>query len=239
MNETRGPARLGVIAPSSNTVLEPATFKLLPADGCVTAHFARFRVTEISDDPASQAQFELDAVVAAANQLADAKVDLILWSGTAASWLGFSWDDDLVAAIEADTGIRATTAVRGINDVLRRHKARTIGLVTPYVASLESRIAANYAGIGIATVSTARLDLTENTAYADVDEATIAAMVRNVAGGAGEPPDAIVVMCTNLAGAAIAPGLSREIGIPVLDSVRVATETSLSAIAAMRADPSP
>jgi maleate isomerase len=223
MTRARRPARLGVITPSSNTVLEPATVKLLPADGSVTAHFARFRVTLISSDPASQSQFELDAVRAAAGQLADAKVDLILWSGTAASWLGFSWDDELVAAIESDTGIRATTAVRAINDELRAKDVRTIGLVTPYVDSLERDIVSNYAQIGVRTIAAQRLDLTENTAYAEVSESTISKMVRDAATSTAGPPDAIVIMCTNLAGAAVAPALSEEIGLPVLDSVRVAT----------------
>lgn len=220
------PVRLGVIVPSSNTVLEPETIALLPADRSVTAHFARFRVTDISSDPSSLAQFERDAVTAAARQLADAKVDLILWSGTAASWLGFAWDADLVRAVESETGIRATTAVRAINEALKDADAGTIGLVTPYVASLESRIVENYRQIGIETVSSERLDLTENTAYADVPPDTVAEMVRNVA-RAKIRPDAVVIMCTNLAGASVSPGLAGELGCPVLDSVRVATEHGL------------
>jgi maleate isomerase len=39
--------------------------------------------------------------------------------------------------------------------------------------------------------------------------------------------DAIVILCTNLAGAGIAKPLEAELGVPVLDSVAVAIEHSL------------
>jgi maleate isomerase len=220
--------RLGIIAPSSNTVLEPQTARLLPADGSVTMHVARFRVTRIAADADSTAQFEFDAMLEAARQLADARVDLILWSGTAASWLGFARDERLTAAITADTGIPATTALLAVNARLSRLGARSIGLVTPYVEALEAAIVANYAGIGIETKARRRLDLTVNTDYADVTEDRIADMTRAVAAAR---PDAVVIMCTNLAGAAIAPMLEADLGVPVIDSVRAAVEHALEMVA--------
>src|SRR5260221_9521831 len=104
MSGTR-PKRLGMLAPSSNTVLEPETMKLLPADGSVTAHISRLRVVQISDEAASFGQFDLDRVLAAVELLADANVDLILWNGTAASWLGFDHDRRMVETIQEHTGI--------------------------------------------------------------------------------------------------------------------------------------
>ncbi|WP_052210854.1 aspartate/glutamate racemase family protein [Rhizobium rhizogenes] len=220
----RHPKRLGMLAPSSNTVLEPETAKLLPTDGSVTSHVSRLRVVQISDDASSLQQFEIEPVLAAADLLADAAVDLILWNGTAASWLGFDRDRQWVEAIEARTGIRTTTAVIAINEALQRIGARRIGLVTPYVEALERRIIANYSGIGIDVAAAVRNNLTENTAYAAIKPREIANMVREVA---LTPVDAIVILCTNLAGSSIAPALSLELGVPVLDSVRVAIEHSL------------
>ena len=218
-----------MLVPSSNTVLEPETTKLLPLDGSVTAHVSRLRVVHISDDPASRQQFELARAADAADLLADAAVDLILWNGTAASWLGFDYDRALVAAIEARTGIRTTTALMAINEALRRLGARRIGLVTPYIAALEAGIVANYASTGIAVVSARRLDLTVNTAFADVTPDRIGRMVEAVAEAR---PDAIVIMCTNLAGASLTEALADRLGIPVLDSVRVAVEHGLRFLAA-------
>lgn len=217
-----------MILPSSNTVVEQESVKLLPKDGSVTFHFSRFRVIQISGEQGSRAQFELEAPLQAAVLLADAKVDLILWNGTAASWLGFDYDDSLVEGIETLTATRATTAVRAINERLADLGATRIALLTPYVETLETAIMANYQAIGIQTVSARRRDLTENTRYAVIAPADIALMARELA---ASHPEAIVIMCTNLAGASIAPELERELGMPVLDSVRVAVEHSLGLIA--------
>ena len=60
--------------------------------------------------------------------------------------------------------------------------------------------------------------------YAAITPDEIAGMVREVA---RTPVDAILILCTNLAGSSIAEPLGRELGVPVLDSVRVAVEHSL------------
>ena len=214
-----------MLVPSSNTVLEPVTSKLLPPDGSVTAHVSRLRVVTISDAEPSREQFDLGRVLAEAELLGDAEVDLILWNGTAAGWLGSRWDRDLVAAVEKHTAIPAVTAVMAIDAALERLGARRIGLVTPYIETLERRIIANYGDAGIEVAAAERLDLTRNTDFADVSPAAVAAMVRRVAGAA---PDAVVILCTNLAGSSIAEETARELGIPVLDSVRSAVEHCLA-----------
>ena len=219
------PKRLGMLVPSSNTVVEPAVAKLLPADGPVRTHVSRIGVVTISADERSLGQFTVGQFTAASTLLADAEVDLILWNGTAASWLGFDWDQRIVEAIERQTMTRATTAVMAINTRLAQIGAKRIGLVTPYVAALEARIAENYAAAGIDVVAAERLDLTVNTDYAAVPPDRIAAMCRRVAAAR---PEAIVIMCTNLAGAPVAEPLSQELGIPVIDSVRAAVEHSCS-----------
>ena len=222
------PKRLGMLIPSSNTVLEPETAKLLPAGGGVTTHVSRIGVVTISADEASLGQFTVSQFMTASTLLADAKVNLILWNGTAASWLGFDWDKRIVEAIEQHTSIQATTAVMAINTRLAHLGARRIGLVTPYLAALEVRIAANYAAAGIAVVAAERLDLTLNTDYAAVSPDRIAAMCRQAATAR---PEAIVIMCTNLAGASVVEPLGRELGIPIIDSVRAAIEHSCDLLA--------
>lgn len=216
MTTTTTARRIGVLTPSSNTALEPLTSAMVAGVPGVTAHFARFAVTEISMREASRSQFDPAPILDAARLLADARVDAIGWSGTSASWLGFERDRALCERITEATGIAATTSVLALNDLLAAQGARTLGLVSPYVDEVQQRIVANYAALGIDCVAERHLGLTVNFAFGEVGPDTLRRMLREVA-QAG--PDAIVVMCTNLRGAQLVEAMERELGIPIYDSV--------------------
>lgn len=208
---------IGMLTPSSNTVLEPYTAAMAwPLFPEVSVHFSRFRVTKIALDEASNSQFSLEPILQAADLLADARPDVIAWNGTSASWLGFDTDETLCAAITKRTGVRATSAILSLNHLLGAMGVRRLGLVTPYTQDVQQKIIANYAMLGIETVAERHSGRSDNFSFADVTEPEIAAMCRDVA-GAG--PDAIAIVCTNMRGPLIAPQLERELGIPVLDSV--------------------
>ena len=207
---------IGVLTPSSNTALEPLTSAMVSSLPGVSAHFSRFTVTEISLRDASLQQFDDSKILEAARLLADAHVDVICWSGTSASWLGFEKDRQLCARITEATGIPATTSVLALNEILAARGARTLGLVSPYVQDVQQRIMANYAGMGIACVAEQHLDLSVNFAFSEVAPETLQRMLREVA---RQRPEAMTIMCTNLHGAQLVDAMERELGIPIYDSV--------------------
>jgi maleate isomerase len=210
--------RLGMITPSSNSVLEPVT-SAMPADiAGASAHFSRFRVTEIGLDAAALNQFDPSVMLPAAELLADARVDAIAWNGTSASWLGIDRDRGLCAAITARTGAPATTSTLASIDAVRALGAQRVGFVTPYTDDVQRRIGAVWAGEGIVAHAERHLGLRDNFSFGGVAPAMIAAMIRDVA---AKGCDAVVVLCTNLDGAAIAAALERELDVSVLDSVAV------------------
>ncbi|MGH7103893.1 MAG: maleate cis-trans isomerase family protein [Acetobacteraceae bacterium] len=217
--------RLGVLTPSSNTVLEPLTQAMLASLGpAVSAHFQRFRVTRIGRDAASLGQFKLGPMIAAARLLADARVQVIAWSGTSGAWLGIERDRDLVAEIASATGARATTAVLALEEALVTLRAHRLGLVTPYVSEIQRRIVAEYAARGIEVVAERHFEDPGNFNFAEHSEAEIAEAVREVAAAR---PEAIAILCTNLRGAGVAAALEVELGIPVFDSVSASVWKSL------------
>lgn len=224
--------RLGMITPSSNTVLEPMTAALLSATPWITAHAARIRVTSISMGGGSVAQFDAEPMLEAARLLAEARVGSICWNGTSAGWLGIERDRALLAAVTTETGVNATSAVLATLDALALLEADGIGLVTPYVAEVQERVRANFEAAGIPCVADRRLDITDNFAFAEVEEATVERMIREVA---EDGAMVVVVLCTNLRGARLAERLEAELGITVLDSVAVAL---WGAVRAAGADPS-
>ncbi len=215
---------IGVLTPSSNTVLEPLTSAIVADLPDVSAHFGRFTVTRIAMDEGSQSQFDLENPLAAARLLADARVDAIVWSGTSASWLGFDRDRQLCERITAETGIPSGSAVLAINELFAAVGAETFGLVSPYVDDVQERIVANYANHGIRCVAERHLNETVNYAFAEFDEQTIADQIRAVAKAR---PDAITVMCTNMRGARIVPQLEQELAIPIFDSTAAAVWTGM------------
>ncbi len=58
--------RLGMLTPSSNTVLEPVTARMLADVAGITAHASRFAVTEIALDAAALGQFDDAPILQAA-----------------------------------------------------------------------------------------------------------------------------------------------------------------------------
>lgn len=216
--------RLGMLTPSSNTVLEPVTQAMLAGLPNASAHFARFRVTEIALSDRALAQFDDSAILAAAELLADARVDVIGWNGTSAGWLGFEADRRLCARITAATGIPATTSMLALNDLLAATGVTQLGLVTPYRADVQARIVGNYAGLGIGCAAECHLGLQDNFAFSEVDAPTLQRLVREVA---ASRPQAIAVVCTNLRAAPLVAGLEAELGIPVYDTIATVVRESL------------
>lgn len=218
---------IGVLTPSSNTALEPLTSAMVSSLPGVSAHFSRFTVTEISMRDQSLGQFDDSKILEAARLLADAHVDVICWSGTSASWLGFEKDRALCARITQVTGIPATTSVLALNELLAEQGARTLGLVSPYVSDVQQRIVANYAALGIDCIAEQHLDLTVNFAFSEVQPDTLRSMLREVA---KQGPEAITIMCTNLHGAQLVDEMEQELGIPIYDSVATVVWKALKTV---------
>lgn len=210
---------IGMLTPSSNTVLEPYTSAilhgLLPD---VTAHFQRFTVTEIALSDSALQQFDTAPLVAAARLLNDARMDVIAWNGTSAGWLGFDADRRLCEEVTAATGVPATTSVLALNEVLERTGARRLGLVTPYLDAVQTRIMENYGAAGVEVVAESHFNDRGNFSFSEYDGPTIAERIRAVA---AERPDAITTFCTNLRGAPTVAALEEEIGIPIYDTISV------------------
>jgi maleate isomerase len=210
------PLRLGILTPSSNTSLEPLTSAIIADLPGVTVHFARFSVTKISLEKDALAQFTLDKILASAQLLADAKVDIIGWSGTSSGWLGFEADEELCDAIKKATGIPATTSVLAMNKAIAIYGLKEVGLVTPYLNDVQNAIIANYATIGVDMTKEDHLGKSTNTDFGAVSEETLDKMVANVA--AMKVP-AITTFCTNLYAAQRVAYWEETHGIIVLDTV--------------------
>ncbi len=221
--------RIGMLTPSSNTVLEPVTAKLVAATEGISVHVSRFAVTQIGLDAAALGQFDEAPILRAAELLAHAEVDVIAWNGTSASWLGLDRDRELVARIEATTGIAAATCMLGFFDLFRQIQVTRLGIVTPYTRDVQDRIIATYAAEGIDVITERHLGIRDNFSFGTVPETEIARMIRE---NGLLKPDAIAIVCTNMNGARVAADIEQELDIPVLDSVSVTLRACLVRVGA-------
>ncbi len=220
--------RIGMLTPSSNTVLEPYTSAMFAAlGGEASAHFGRFRVVEISMSEASQSQFIMEPILEAAERLAEANPHLIAWNGTSASWLGLEKDRALCAAITERTGVPATSTMLAYDALLRHMGITRLGLVTPYMGEIQERIVANYDAQGIQVVAERRLEDKGNYSFATYPPEQVGSLIETVA---ESRPEAIAVVCTNFRGATVAQHIEESCGIPVLDSVAVTTAYCLHSV---------
>ena len=219
---------LGMLTPSSNTTLEPVTAAMLAGLPEVSAHFGRFRVTEIALSAGALAQFDNREILAAAELLSHARCEVIGWNGTSSGWLGFASDRALCEAIERATGARACTSVLALNELLQTTGVKRLGLVSPYRDDVQAAIVRNYAREGIDCSAERHLGLQDNFSFSQVTEDEICEMAREVMAGPAESrPEAIAVYCTNLCGAPVAARLEAELGVPVYDTIATVVWKSL------------
>ena len=215
---------LGMLTPSSNTILEPVATAMLAGLPEVTAHFSRFKVTEIALSETALAQFDDSEILRAAELLAHAKVNVIAWNGTSSGWLGFDRDVRLCERIKQATGIPACTAVLALNEALELTGARRLGFVTPYLDDVQARINTNYERSGFSIVADRHLRMQDNFSFSTVPPDQIRTMTADVAAA---KPDAIAIFCTNMRGAPLAQELEKAHGVPVYDTVSTTVWKSL------------
>jgi maleate isomerase len=211
--------RIGMITPSSNTMVEPLTSAMTAGllDD-LSVHYARIPVTRIALDQEALDQFEREAMLNAARLLADARVDVICWNGTSGAWKGAAADRAICATITAETGIPATTGTLAQFEAFRAHGIKRFAFAVPYLAEVRDLMPGSYAAEGFECVGSECLGISENFAYAEVDLPTLRDLIRR-----SDRPDAeaIVVVCTNLAAARVVDQLEQELGKPIHDSLIV------------------
>ncbi|GAB1741796.1 hypothetical protein NU219Hw_g7204t1 [Hortaea werneckii] len=223
--------RVGVIVPSSNTALESITHEIV-SDVCtpntqITVHFARFRVTQIHMSAESNKQFSLAPMLEAAGYLADARVNIIGWSGTSAAWLGFETDEKLCDRITAMTGIPATTSMIAMRERIRVSCATDIGVLTPYVSDVNAAIIKTLASAGLdATASRSQCSqLSTNYDFAGITEVELERMVASLS---RDGTKTVLIICTNLCAARRAKTWEDTYGVYVFDSVATVIRGMLS-----------
>ncbi len=120
--------RIGLLAPTGNSVLEPEFYRMAPAG--VSIHTNRVLLKDVT--PASLLRMESDAA-RSAGELVSTRLDVIAFGCTSGSFVGGEgYDDRLIEQIEQSTGLPATTTTTAVVRALRLFGLGRIALATPY-----------------------------------------------------------------------------------------------------------
>jgi len=202
--------RIGLLVPSSNTTMEPDFYAMAPRG--VTIHTARMKLSQVTPEALIRMAEDSEG---AANLLADAGVDIIVYGCTTGSLVGgVQWEEDLVRRIEKGTGIPAVSTSSAVVDALRALGMKRIGVATPYSEELNNLEKKFLEELGFHVTAMKGLGLLDNLEIGRVGKETLEELVESVIGEA----DGLFVSCTNLPAVGLIDGFEKRYGKPVVTS---------------------
>ncbi len=219
--ETGG--RVGLLVPSSNTVMEPDFWRALPPGA--TLHTARMYLEDTT--PQGEGRMLDEHVLPAARDLATARPDLIVFGCTSAGALrGNRYDAELCRRISELSGVPTISVIASVRRAIAASGARRVGVVTPYVDALNQRIKESVEADGVEVGGIAGLGISDNFEIARVPVEEICDFAERVLRRL--PIDLAFVSCTNLPAVSALPELERRLGLPVVTSNQAAIAAVLA-----------
>ncbi len=206
-------ARIGLIVPSGNIVMEPDFWRMV-SEG-VTVHSSRLGrgSPEVS---LATLELMLGNLDEAATLLADASPHVMVFGCTSASFMGGKGADRAIAQrIQDKTGIPAVTTSTAVLEAMRHLGAKSIAILTPYVSEINERVRVFVEENGFAVQRVVGLELRTTDQIAAVPPAEIVTRAR-----AADTPDADVlfISCTQFRGWEAVPRIEGDLGKPVVTS---------------------
>lgn len=213
-------ARIGLIIPSSNRLTEPHFNRYAPEG--VQTNVTRLRMT----GPHRVPLFDLLPKIAeAAEMLADAKCDVIVFHCTASSTeAGREGESRVRETIRAATGTQATTTGTALLEALGALGARRLVALSPYMEEMSAREAVFLEEAGLEVVRDRSLNMSSSDEYLSV---TPADWLRMIQEESDPSADAYLLSCTNIHSLDIIDAAERSTGKPVVASNQATLWTCL------------
>ena len=209
--------RIGLLVPSSNTVAEVDFYRRLPAD--CTLHTARMYLEETT--PEGESVMLDEHLPNAITDLATARPDVTVFGCTSAGALrGNAYEARLVDGIERHTGSATFSVAAAVRRAIRATGGRRVGVITPYVDSLNDKIAQSLQDDGLEVAGIHGLGITENFAIAEVEPERIAQFAAACFSEADI--EVLFASCTNFRAYDAREDIHQALGLPVVTSNQAA-----------------
>jgi maleate isomerase len=209
--------RIGLIVPSSNTVAEVDFYRRLPAD--CTLHTSRMYLEETT--PEGEAVMLDEHLPRATTDLATARPDVTVFACTSAGALrGNAYEARLVDELESQTGAATFSVAASVRWAIRGAGCRRVGVITPYVDSLNEKIAQSLQDDGLEVAGIHGLGITENFTIADVEPERIAQFASECF--ADSDIELLFASCTNFRAFDAREDIHQALGLPIVTSNQAA-----------------
>ncbi len=204
-------ARLGVLVPSANIVLESDLTRLAPPG--VSVHFTRIWNNE---DTAEELAAMINHVPQCVDLLAHAKMDVYAFGCTGGSLMGgLGYDQKIIRIIEDRTGKRATSTSTAVLQGLKELGIRRVSVVTPYEDWLNEKLKDFLMAHGVTVPALKGLSIRQGEAIAHQSPEAIYRLAREVD---REETEGIFVSCTNMRAVEALEKIEKDLGKPAISS---------------------
>ncbi|MEU8900312.1 arylmalonate decarboxylase [Nocardia sp. NPDC048505] len=208
--------KFGVIAPSTNTIVEPDFYRMgVPG---VTAHFGRIHIRDqdMSDDAGmdrllEQIRAELGA--ACERVLTCEPEYMVMGMSAETFWGGVEGNRQFVKQIHDVTGLAVATGAEACRRALELFGARRIGVVTPYQPIGDANVVRFFGELGFEVTAIKGLRCPTAVSIAHVTEDELRAGLLEVNSA---EVDALIQCGTNLSMVRLADEAERWLGKPVI-----------------------
>ena len=223
MRDIETSRRVGLLVPSSNTVMEPDLWRALPPGA--TLHTGRMYLEDTT--PEGENRMLDEHVIPPARDLATARPDLIVFGCTSAGALrGNDYDAELCRRISDLSGVPTVSVIASVRRSIAASGARRVAVVTPYVDALNQRIKESVEADGVEVAAIAGLGISDNFEIAAVPGEEIVDFAERSLRGLDV--DLAFVSCTNFPAVRVLPELERRLGLPVVTSNQAAIAAVLA-----------
>src|SRR5580700_4404751 len=186
------PMRIGLIVPSSNTVMEPDFHQQIGRTAIVST--TRIFLEEVTREEELRM---LDNDLPKATELIRTTApDVVVFGCTSAGALGtLAHDNGIGETIGRGSNAIAVTVLRAVLMQLRAHAPRKVAVFTPYVEDLTTSIASSLAEAGFPPLKATGMGIHANLEIGRVTPAEIVSFVESQLEGCA--PDCVFLSCTN------------------------------------------
>jgi maleate isomerase len=209
-------AKLAVVAPSTNTIVQPDMDALRPRG--VTNHFGRIHVPDMPVHSDADFVALVDAIGATLNDAVDRCMTcrpdyLVMGMSALMFWDGRAASEARIEELSAYAGVPVSCGSFACEAALRLTDARRIAVISPYQPVSDREVTRFFTDCGFEVVAFRGLRCTSPVNIAHVQPDTLRAELRALD---HDGIDAWVQVGTNLSMVALATEMEAELGKPVI-----------------------